>query len=179
MGLVLSAEQFFTYHDYRWVAKNMLDAGSPASLADMIDSGTTSGARIAEFIEMGEGQLFAATAIGDRYSVDDVVLYGGALARWIVANITIGPVLGRRDRAVTDEKKLSLQFELAQEYLEQLRRGERIFALVPNVPEAGLPGTATMLPLPGVNPPLITQQAVRYFGCQNPFVYGFPRPWGW
>lgn len=178
MPLILTAEQFFNYHDYRWVAKNLLDAGVPATLADMMNPATTAGARVAEFIDMAEGQLFAATSIGDRYSVADIVTYGGALARWIVANVAVAPALGRRDRAATDEKKLSLAFDLAQSYLQQLRDGERIFALVPNVPEAGLPGTQDLTPRPGIDPQTVTQRASRYFGaswgpCSNGGAYRY------
>ena len=164
MGLVLSASQFFDYHDYRWVAKNMLDAGVPASLADMLDSSTTAGRRVAEFIDAAEGELFAATAIGDRYSVPDVVTYGGALARRIVANLAVAPALDRRDRAVSDQQKLSAAVNWAKGFVEQLRQGDRIFALVPDVPEAGLPGPQDLTPRPGIDPPRITDVAARYFG---------------
>lgn len=166
MGLILSNEQFLTYHDWRWVGKNMLDTnpGTPASLSDLLDTNSIAGARLAEFIEVAEGMLFAATSIGDRYSVQDVVTYGGALARKIVADLAVMPVLSRRDRAVSDLDKLSAAVNWAQGYLQQLRDGERIFALVPNVPEAGLPDTASQAPIPGIDPPRWTQRASRYFG---------------
>jgi hypothetical protein len=157
----------------------MLDTNpsTAAQLNDLLDPTTVSGARVAEFINVGEDMLFGATVIGDRYSVQDVVQFGGALARWIVAYLTIGPVLGRRTRAVTDEQFLSLNYTRAENYVESLRRGERVFYRVPFVPEAGLPGTTPQAPIPGVNPQLITQRAVRYFGVElNPAVFGSTAP---
>lgn len=163
MSVILTASEFFDYHDYRWVAKNMLD-GSVPSLADMLDSNTDAGRRVGRFVNMAEDQLFAAAVAQDRYSVNDVVTYGGELAKWIVANIAVGPALARRDRATSDERALALAFQQAQAYLEDLRKGERIFYAVPGVPQAGIPEAATVRPRPGIDPQLVTQRAVRYFG---------------
>lgn len=179
MGLILSNAGFFDYQDWRWVGKNMLEpatAGAPgiqATLAQMLDPLQDAGRRIAEFINLGEDMLFSAAMVGKRYTVQQVVQFGGALSRWIVAYLAVSPVLGRRDRAATDEKALSVNFNLAMDYTERLRSAERIFYAVPAVPEAGLPGTAPQAPVPGINPQLVTQRAWRYFGTElNPTVYG-------
>ena len=181
MGQILTNSDFLDYHDWRWVSKNLLDTNpaTAAQLADLLDESSPAGSRLARFITRAEEMLFAACVVGDRYAPADVILYGGELAKGIVADLAIGPVLTRRDRAASDQQALSLAYSAAMDYLEQLRRGERVFFAVPDVPQAGLPGTTTMLPTPGVNPMLITQRAVRYFGVElNPSVYGstFPPP---
>lgn len=163
MTPLLTNAQLFNYVDSRWVAKNLLDDGTAASLADMLDTGTVAGARLEILITAASEKLMSAAAIGARYSETDVRTYGGELSRSITAGLSMGPVLHRRGRAVTDYAKLSAQYDEAEAYIEQLRRGERIFFAVPDVPEAGLPASADMGPNP-LQPPNIACQASRYFG---------------
>lgn len=149
--------------DWRWIAKNILD-GSTANtsyptptLAEVLASGVVSAA-----LDDASDLVMAAAAIGDRYSVADLTGYGGNLLIRITCNLAMGLILMRRGRAVTDEEALSKPYTEALEYLEQLRRGERIFFAVPDVPAAGLPGTASMTP-PLCAPPLISANG-RIFG---------------
>ena len=160
--------QFLVRYDARWVGKNMLDDGTAASAADLADEGSVPGARLEQLIQEASELVMAAGAVGARYSVSDLVTYGGQLLVRIVSDLTVGLILKRRARALTDENQLSGPYAEAMGYLEQLRRGERIFWAVPDVPEAGLPGTGTMLPTPGFQPPLWTQYATRVFGNTQP-----------
>jgi len=106
----------------------------------------------------------SAAAVGARYTVNDLVVYGGNLVKSITAGLALGPILERRGRAVEDFAKLSASYNRAADRVEQLRRGERIFFAVPDVPEAGLPESASMAPRPP-NPPNLAAQAGRFFGC--------------
>lgn len=165
--------QFLSRYDYRWVGMNLLDDDSDATEADLLSTSTVAGGRIQLFAFEASEMLMGACAVGARYSEDDVRTYGGYLKLRICADLMIAPVLKRRDRALTDESALSKAYDEALQYLEQLRRGERIFFQVPDVPEAGLPTTSDMGPIFGVDPPLITQEAIRYFGLPIGAIYPY------
>ena len=170
MDSFITAAQLFDRLDWRWIAKNILDGPSastsiaPPSLADLLDTNTVAGARLYQLMKDASEKLMGAAAIGARYTVDELTQYGGNLLVSTVAGLSIGPILSRRTRAVSDEKVLNAMYTEAVEYVEQLRRGERIFFQVPDVPEAGLPESADMAPGP-LAPPNFSAQASRYFGC--------------
>lgn len=169
--------QFLTRYDARWVGKNMLDDGTAASAASLADTSSTAGSRLQTMIQEASEIIMAAAAVGARYAVADLVTYGGQLLVRITCDLTMGLVLKRRGRAVTDESQLSGPYAEALGYLEQLRRGERVFYAVPEVPEAGLPGTTNMNPIPGIQPALITSGAFRLLGTapgtlNNPYPPG-------
>src|SRR5262245_13698077 len=157
MPSFITNSQFLVRFDYRWVAKNVLDDGTAPSLASLQDPLTSAGSVLASFIEESSDDVMAAAAIGKRYTLDDVTTYGGALLNRLTGDPTMCKILKRRGRATEDDKSLSQPYAEALQYLELLRRGERIFYAVPNVPEAGLPGTATMCPSPLCSQVLISQ----------------------
>jgi hypothetical protein len=119
--------------------------------------------RLQSLILDASEKLMAAAAVGARYTETEVRTYGGNLLLSIVSSLAIGPILNRRNRALSDEAALSKAYDEAVAFVESLRRGERIFFAVPNVPEAGLSESASMAPASGM-PPLISQQAGAYFG---------------
>lgn len=170
MDSFINATQLFDRVDWRYVAKNILDGTSaststaPPSLADLLNVSTVAGARLYQLMKDASEKLMGAAAIGARYTVDELIQYGGNLLVSTVAGLTVGPILSRRARAVSDEKALNAMYTEAVEYVEQLRRGERIFFQVPDVPQAGLPESANMAPGP-LSPPNLTAQASRFFGC--------------
>lgn len=183
----ITNEVFLKRYDWRWVAKNVLDgatANTSAALptkADLEDEDTEAGSVLYECIFDASEMVMAAAAVGARYTVEDLMPSGdypggGRLLRRIVADLTMGFILQRRGRAIADEQSLSGPYNEAVAYVEQLRRGERIFFQVPDVPEAGLPDVAAMDPIPGLNSQLLTQDAYRYFGC-GPGVSGNPYPY--
>lgn len=174
MPALITNAVFLEYHDFRWVGKNMLDTepGTSATYAQLIDTNSVAGARLERLISAASEMLLAAACGQARYSLEDIQTHGGHLRDMIVANLTVGPVLTRRDRPSEDEDALSLSYKQAVNYLELLQKGERIFYAVPDVPEAGLPGTASMAPRLGIDPPLLTQCATRYFGTGRPNSYG-------
>lgn len=171
---------------------NINDDGTAATVANLLDLTTPNPAAVRLQILLGDASeiLMSAASVSARYSVNDLLQYGGNLLINITCGLTFGIILKRRGRAVTTSKMISDAYTEALGYLEQLRRGDRIFALVPCVPQAGLPGTANMTPCPGVpfSGPDITQVSSRYFGqgilpgggCGiNPYLpgpNGFPLP---
>lgn len=188
MNPLITLTQFLDRHDWRWVAKNILDGATsstsdtPPTKAQLINTSTEAGARLYQLSIDASEELMAAAAVGARYSESDVRTYGGNLVISIVAGLMIGPILERRDRATEDITKLSASYKRAVERVEQLRRGERIFFNVPNVPEAGLPAHPSMTPV-YPEPPTVTGQSYRYFGTTacppsggpNPY---YPNPYG-
>lgn len=176
MPSFLTPADFFVRYDYRWVGKQITDTGLAATDIDCRNSSV-----IAAFIAEASEMVVAAAAVGDRYSENDLTLYGGQLLKRITADLTMGLILKRRARAASDLESLTGPYTEALGYLEQLRRGERIFYMVPDVAEAGLPEAVSNLPRLGIDPPLATQQAFRYFGsasCRgvapwSPWVGGF------
>jgi len=163
----ITNEQFFTRYDYRWIGQNLKDDGTDATYVELTTvtlNPTDPGTIIYSFAFEASEMLMGAAAVGARYSENDIRTYGGYLLLRICADLMLAPVLQRRNRALTDEAELSKSYDEAQQYLELLRRGERIFFMVPGVPEAGLPATSDMCPRPGIDAPLITGQSVRFFG---------------
>jgi hypothetical protein len=173
---------------------NLLDNGQFATVSQILDvsfSGTppnnatyntVAGGRLQQLTGDASEMLMSAASVAARYLPTDLLpnyaitpFYpgGGNLMISIVCGLTFGPVLKRRGRATKDWENLSAAYAEAMGYIEQLRKGDRIFSLVPNVPQAGLPAQQNMLPVPGINPPLLTQLATRYFGRQPP-TQGFP-----
>jgi hypothetical protein len=174
--------QFFLRYDYRWVAKQILDNNSAASLAEMLNPNTVGGGIIATFIAEESEEVMSAAAVGDRYNTqtnpllppiaNDLAIYGGQKLVGLVCDLVLGRVLKRRARAAKDDLALTMAYAEAKEKLEQLRQGERIFFMVPGVPEAGLPSTQNLAPPLGLGPALITD---------NPAIFGtigFSRNYG-
>lgn len=155
-------------YDYRWIGQNITDTGVPATEAQVLAS-----TKLAGFIEEASEQIMGACAVAARYSLSDLETYGGALLRRITCDLVMGLILKRRVRANKDNEAFTAAYEEALNYLEQLRRGERIFYAVPNVPEAGLPATENLAPPLSIGPPLITDN-VRIFG-----TIGYGRNYGY
>ena len=190
MPWFLTNEELTTRYDWRWLAQNLVEgttitgAVTPPTLTDLTTFTVVAGVPVYTFpsgqtlqtlIGDASDQVMGAAAIGDRYTADDLTTYGGNLLKWLTAGVTLGGVLKRRVRASDQDAAFSKAYAEALEYLELLRRGERIFYAVPDVPEAGLPGTAGMIPQPGSGPPYISQNA-RIFGCTTANQRW---PWGW
>jgi hypothetical protein len=166
MVAFISSSQFLLRYDFRWCGKNVLDNGTQAGYDDLVDPATPAGAVIAAFIAESSEVVMAAAAIGKRYTVDDLTTYGGQLLVRIVSDLVMGLILKRRVRSAEDTAAFSAAYTEALDYLEQLRRGERIFFAVPKVPEAGLMTAADERPRPGsCQPPLISENS-RIFGVR-------------
>jgi len=157
MAFATSAELIVRY-DWRWIGKQILDNNSAATEAQVLASPV-----IAAFLDEASEMVMAAAAVGARYSVADLTQYGGVLLVRITCDLAMGLILKRRARAAKDDEALTRAYVEALDYLEQLRRAERIFYAVPDVAEAGLPGTAPLSPLNAFSPPLSSNNC-RIFG---------------
>jgi hypothetical protein len=169
----LTNAEFLVRYDARWVGKQLLDTGAVSVPSDIADPAGAGGAVVAEFIAEASELVMAAAAVGARYTEDDLTTHGGKLLKRLVADLAMGLILKRRVRASKDEDSFSLPYREALDYLEQLRRGERIFYQVPDVPEAGLPGTADMLP--GAAPGLSASARAQRLPCpisENSRIFG-------
>lgn len=177
MPSFVTNSRFCSRYDWRWIAKNLLDGPTaatsdpPPTLAEL-QGPTGAGAVLALLIEDASDMVMGAAAIGNRYTLADLTTYGGTLLERITSDLTMGLVMKRRARPSDDSEALAKPYAEALDYLEKLRQGERIFYAVPGVPEAGLPEVASMAPVSGVNPPLVSQCAARYFGSGRPTSSG-------
>lgn len=169
MPQFITAAQLTSRYDWRWIGENITDTGVPSASQSAVEGSAV----VADAIEDASDLVMGAAAIGSRYSEADIAAYGGRLLTRLVADLTMGLILKRRARAVEDWEKISAPYTEALEYLEQLRRGERIFWAVPDVAEAGLPGATSVRPLPGINPPTFVQCASRYFGASAVRRWGY------
>jgi hypothetical protein len=181
--------QILDRFDGRWIGMNLLDTGASATVANLLDLTTPNVAatRLQSLIGDASEMLMSAAAVGARYAVADLTTYGGNLVVNITCGLAMGPILKRRSRPVTANKMISDAYNEAMQYIEQLRRGDRIFALVPNVPEAGLAYTSPMAGCVPYGGPDITGVSGRYFGvtpggcgpCGGPNPYAaWPPPCG-
>lgn len=161
----VSVSQFLQRVDSRWVGMNLLDDGTRATAVQMTNVNTTAGATLYALLQDASEELMAAAAVGARYTEDEIRTYGGNLVLSIVSGLALGPVLERRVRAVTDTQRLSAMYDRAASRVEELRKGERIFWAVPNVPEAGVTEVADNTPVLGLECPNLVQESGRYFGA--------------
>lgn len=164
--------QFLERVDARWVGMNILDTGVRATAAQLLDTDHAAGARLYTLLQDAAEELMSAAAVGARYTEADLRTYGGNLVVSINAGLAVGPILERRVRANPDTKSFSWVYDRAAARVEQLRKGERIFSAVPDVPAAGQPEVADTTPVVGIDPPDITQQSGRYFGGAAGDCYG-------
>lgn len=185
----VSNTRFLIRADWRWVAKNVLDgatagtSAAPPTLADLQDSSTAAGSVLYALLQDASEELMSAAAVAARYTEADIRTYGGSLVESIVSGLAVGPILERRERAAADYAALSASYDRAKERVEQLRRGERIFWAVPDVPEAGLPESVNQSAYSPGAVPQTSAIAARYFGWPAAYpggVYGgnpyYPNP---
>lgn len=176
-------------YDGRFIGLNINDDGTAATIANLLDLTTPNPAavRLQNLIGDASEFLLSAASVSARYSVNDLLTYGGNMLINITSGLAMGPILKRRSRPVTSNKQISDGYSEAMQYIEQLRRGDRIFALVPNVPASGLSALANMTPFVPFGSPDVTQVTQRYFGVGilpglggcgvSPFLpgpFGFP-----
>ena len=178
MAPFCSNAAFLVRYDWRWVGKQILDNNSAATEVQCLSSPV-----VTAFLTEASEMVMSAAAVGDRYNTqknpslppiaNDLAVYGGTLLTRIVSDLTMGLILKRRARGAKDEEALGLPYVQALEYLEQMRQGERIFFMVPGVPEAGLPAHAPLSAPLGYHGPELISNNSRIFGS-----IGFNRNYG-
>lgn len=163
---LLTAVQWGYYADTRRLYEYASDTGTPLSAAAFAAS-----ALVAEIIAAAEQEVISACLVGNRYTVDDLTVLAadnvggsvtggtefgggsvtggttvtgvGAKLRRLVAEVAWGLLLNRRKVSANDFAALAPGYKEAQDQLELLRLGERIFP-IGGVPEAGLPSVVAL-----------------------------------
>lgn len=110
------------------------DTGEP--VADLASDG-----KIGVALEDASGRVDSALTVANLYSADDLAgLTGNSLAllKRIVCGIAMGYLWSRRHADVGNQDLHAAQQE-AEEYLDRLRKGERLFASVAAARDAGTP----------------------------------------
>ncbi len=139
-------------YDSRRVGQLVLDTGVNASAADLADSGTTAGARLLALLNEASELVVAAAAVGKRYTRADLDAVAAAgtgsayLLRRLTADLAFGLLCKRRGYDAKQFAALAPAYLEALQYLEQLRRGERILDSVAGVADAGLPAGVAAAP---------------------------------
>lgn len=167
-----SAQQFFTFYDFRLVADLVRDDNGQASTrAALLDSTDTAGAIVASALLAASGLLEAAVTQGNRYQVTDLAaLTGASLAHLqrVTAGLAIQLILDRRPTASLKPDLLSAVKE-ANRYLDNLRTGENVFGLVETQEVAQrFDGLRWADAPPATIANTVVSSASRYFGDRTP-----------
>lgn len=169
----LTASEFLDFYDARTVAGRLLDDGRDAAAIDMLDSTSTAGRRLALVVQVGEERVLAAVRVGNRYTVLELqaLVDGGTagLLKSLIAHVAFGELLKRRALPADKFAALAPAYAEAEDYLQLLREGNRIFDDVPNVPEAGLPADIDIRTRTGIDDPSLVDNH-RLFGVLSPSV---------
>jgi len=133
MAAYATVEDLTLRFDERLLAELASDTGEPAQ--DIAGS-----ARIAAALEEASGQVEAAALAGKRYTAEDLAALTGnarALLVGLVCDLAMSRLLRVRGQSAASEQAERLR-ERAEQYLDALARGERIFG-VAKAAQAGLP----------------------------------------
>ena len=141
MAAFASASDLVARYDERIVADLASDSGTPVS-------DVTSDIRIDAALEDGAGRILAACLNGQIYSEEDLNGLTGvslSLLKRINCELAMVFLMGRRpEKFASDEYREAMKS--AEEYLELLRKGERLFnvaaTLDATVPEIDGPTTS-------------------------------------
>jgi hypothetical protein len=155
------AAHFVERYDIRTVGDWLSDETPPRRLTPTEVLNSTV---LATLLLEASGEIESACLMGERYTVDNLLsLTGGSaeLLCGLVGGLTLGKLWGRRPR--TDSQPFPTAARWAQDYLQRLATGERIFGLV-EVTEAGRMDhdreTASVIR----DRSLTVVEAARYFG---------------
>lgn len=160
----------FTYsYDWRRIADFVTQDNTRATLAEITNTATPEGAIVQLMIQTASEYIVSAATVGMRYTRDilDGVAASGTGSSFILKRMTaiiaFGYLVSRRALPPEQLSAMAPDFAWAESLVEQFRRGDRIFADVAGVEEAGLPTTASMTPVN--KPPTWTMVASPFFGC--------------
>lgn len=168
-----SAADLFAYHDPNQVADMILDGDDPRpTVAQMSSASNKYGALVLRFLRAASGRVESACTVSKMYTVDDLQeLYDptdsandNTASREVliklVADLCFWMLCQRRQPNSGDPRNVPGAVE-ANELLNQLRDGERIFSFTETA-AAGLPDVVAPDPSRLVTPNVIAK-AVRLF----------------
>ena len=156
-----SATDFFKYVDVRMIRDLVRDDGTRANQADAATDPVLTEALLA-----ASGLVESACLVGNKYTPTDLAALTGAsqaFLRMTVAWLAAGLILERRMYA---DREFPAGVEKANERLQQLREGVRIFGLQ-SVMDAGNSNTTFMVESDWERLNLATFQADRFFGIRS------------
>ena len=155
-----SPAEFIQRYDVRIVGDLLSDTGTRLDQAAVIASTT-----LRTFLYDASGMVESACLVGEKYDPDDLnALLGASLQflKRIVADLTFGLLRMRRGHK---EDTPMPGYDMALQWLERLRLGERIFGLQENM-DAGKPDNVQVTEAVLARLNLSTYQAHRYFGIR-------------
>lgn len=133
MAAYADHDDLISRYDERTVRDLLSDDGTPV--------GDLSGdSKLSANLQAASGRVEAACLVGQIYTAANLAALTGntlELLKEIVCDLCMLRLVMRRPEKVSDEHIKVLR-ETTEEYLEQLRKGERLFDVTANV-EAGLP----------------------------------------
>jgi hypothetical protein len=157
--------QFVLHTDIRAIADCLNDDGTRAGGFQPTPATVESHPAVLDALSKASGMVEMAAFVGEKYSAADLQALasnGQALLVGLVCDLATWRLQQRRwpTMAITE------QYRAAQEVLERLRLGERIFALQANA-AAGLPNTTFINQQSICQLFLSTTQARRFYGVRN------------
>lgn len=167
--------------DWRRIADLVTQDNTRATLAEITNTATPEGAIVQLMIQTASEYIVSAATVGKRYTREilDGVAASGTGSAFVLKRLTgmiaFGYLVSRRALPPEQVAAMAPEFAWAESLVEQFRRGDRIFADVAGVEEAGLPTTANMTPVR--TNPTWSMVAGRFFGCTPTLLNNPPYPY--
>lgn len=145
--MFITAAQFLEAYDERRVSQLCSSTGTPITSAALPTNTTLLNA-----LNRAAGMITAACRVGQRYQYDDLVTLsegtdpGSYVIQQLNADLAFGLLNARRGLSMEELSVQAPMWAFAQDYLNQLRLGERIFDIAGDA-DAGLPDVVRL----GVN----------------------------
>lgn len=157
--------------DYRILSDRLSDTGTPVCTVTQIKNGTcpvilATNPNLLNLIAKASGMVLTACRVANRYFQSDLDAIYADPSRSpqlidVVVNLTIGLVASRRGYAQREVGALAPRYAEALEFLEMLKRGDRVFDDAPpdgtDAPTAG----AEVETIAAAGGPVINGQIVR------------------
>ncbi len=161
-----SVEQFLRRYDRRSVAELLSDDLTPVALGDLEDRET-----LADLLAEASGLIESAACLGQRYLIDEsrndlaaLTDNSAAFLAGMVAHLTMHVLWNRRPALMAPGSEPPLARK-AEEFLERLRLGERVFGILESHQAAQLDADReTNAEVERRNGPVIIAQ--RFFGTR-------------
>jgi hypothetical protein len=164
-----SVSQLFDFHDVEMVGDLLREGADPRpSRARIADSATPSAeyTRLNRLLLSASGKVETACLVSNRYLPEDLAALtnsGAARLQKLVADLTFWELMQRKQPTAARLENVPGALQ-AEEELERLRKGERVFGLVESG-NAGLPSISDPDPSQMYSAP--TQEASRFFGTHG------------
>lgn len=161
---LFDATDLLARYDARSIGQRVNDDGTAATAGEI-----PSNPRVLACMADAEGRLVMAATVGKRYTYAELSTAasagnpsGNAIKR-LLCDLTWGLILKARGLPAKEFESLAPAYAEAEQILQLIRTGERVFPDIPGVAEAGLPETLSNVPQPG-DSPLLWSQNTRLFG---------------